>query len=81
MHTISASSDRPKATHCEVFKLIIYILTAVTPFSYVQLILRLRLLGWGLVSVPVVEAPVAGAAVVATVGLPSVLLDEFGYCI
>lgn len=33
-----SSSERPNASHCAVFRLLIFILTAVIPLVYVQLI-------------------------------------------
>jgi hypothetical protein len=53
-YTMFSSSERPKATHCDVCRLAILILTAVTPLLCVQLILTPTLF-------------VCGAVVVATV--------------
>jgi hypothetical protein len=53
-YTMFPSGERPKAVHCDVCRLVILILTAVTPLLYVQLILT-------------PTSVVCGAVVVATV--------------
>jgi hypothetical protein len=45
------SSESPKANHCDVCRLVIRIVTAVTPLVYVQVILTPTLLVGGIVVV------------------------------